>query len=197
MRLSRMAVALLVAAALLPLATLGCRTPQGDTKAEKRASVRQMRDQTIRDLKAEQPAASGLLDKSVGYAAFTSIGTNLGFVSTARGYGVLRDKRSGGDTYMEMLSLGGGLGVGVKDFRVIFIFTDAEAMDRFVEQGLDFGGQAEAAAQTAEDEGIDLGAAENVEGVAAKVHVFQMTEAGLALQATLQGTQFKVDEELN
>jgi len=157
-----------------------------------------MRDQTLADLYREQPAANGMASKAVGYAVFTSIGTNFGLVSSARGYGLLRDNSTGKDTYMKMMSLGGGVGAGIKDFRVIFFFFNKDTMTRFVEQGIDFGGQADAAAQTAEEEGIDMNATQNLEGAASSnVVVFQMTEAGIVGQATLQGTKYSVDEELN
>jgi lipid-binding SYLF domain-containing protein len=157
-----------------------------------------MRDTTLADLYKERPDAKGAATTAVGYAVFSSIGTNLGLLSTARGYGIHRDNGTGKETYMKMMSLGGGVGVGVKDFRVIFFFFDKDAMNRFVEQGIDFKGQADAAAQTAEEDGIDMNATQNLEGaVTAKVAVFQMTEAGLVGQATLQGTKYSVDEELN
>lgn len=193
--LNRSLVCLLV---LLSVSFVSCRTPEGETVAEKRASVRKMRDTTLADLYKERPDAKGAATTAVGYAVFSSIGTNLGLLSTARGYGIHHDNGTGKETYMKMMSLGGGVGVGVKDFRVIFFFFDKDAMNRFVEQGIDFKGQADAAAQTAEEDGIDMNATQNLEGaVTAKVAVFQMTEAGLVGQATLQGTKYSVDEELN
>ena len=122
---------------------------------------------------------------------------NLGLLSTGRGYGLLHENGSGKETYMKMMSLGGGVGLGVKDYRIIFFFFDKGAMEQFRDVGIDFGGQADAAAQTAEEDGIDMNATQNLDGAVARVAVFQMTEAGLAAQATLQGTKYSVDEELN
>ncbi len=182
---------------LLTGVAVGCRTPQGDTPAQKRASVRSMRNTALADLYKDKPQARGLVDRSVGYAVFSSIGTNFGVVSTARGFGILKDKRSGKDTYMEMLSLGGGFGAGVKDVRLFFIFLDPGALDRFLEQGLDFGGQVEGIAQQEDEEGIDFSATQTLESTQAKVVVLQLTEQGLSGQATLQGTRYTKDEELN
>ena len=95
------------------------------------------------------------------------------------------------------LSLGGGFGVGIKDTRTFFIFLDRAAMEKFTEVGIEFGGQAEGVATTAEEEGIDINATQNLESVQANVVVLQITEAGIAAQATLQGTRFEVDPELN
>ena len=70
---------------------------------------------------------------SVGYAVFSSGGVNLLFVSAAYGSGVARDKKTGKDIYMEMASGGVGLGLGVKDYRLGFVFSDRKAFDRFLE----------------------------------------------------------------
>jgi lipid-binding SYLF domain-containing protein len=184
---------------ILALAPMGCRTPEGDTRGEKRASVQKMRTEAMADLYKDLPATQGLVDRSVGYAVFSSIGTNLGLISSARGYGILKNRKTGQDTYMKMMSLGGGFGAGVRDFRAYFVFMDEGAMNSFVEQGLEFGGQANAIA----DEGgeaeaaIDMSAAQNLDSVQSKVMVFQITEAGIVGQATLQGTRYTVDEEIN
>lgn len=192
---SRLLVLALVT--LFAAAPFGCRTPEGDTREEKRASVRQMRTEAMADLYKELPATKGLVDRSLGYAVFSSIGTNLGVISSARGYGILRNRSTGKDTYMDMMSLGGGFGAGVRDYRAFFVFLDQGAMDRFVEQGLEFAGQANAIATSDDEEGIDMGAAQNLESIQAKVMVFQLTEAGIVGQATLQGTRYQIDEELN
>ena len=115
------AVALIAA---LGLSAVACRTPEGDTPDQQRSSVRKMRSAALGDLYAEQPATKALIDRSVGYAVFSTIGTNFGLVSTARGYGVLRDKSSSRATFMKMFSLGGGVGLGIKDVRILFVFLD-------------------------------------------------------------------------
>jgi len=183
MRTRSKSILILFLAAILAAMPLGCRTPAGETPAQKRASVNKMRS----------------ADRSVGYAVFSSIGSHLLLLSTARGYGVLKDKSSGADTYMEMMSIGGGIGLGLKDYRVFMVFFDRDAMKRFKEDGIDFGGQGTATATTGEEheEGIDLNAAQNVDSIQADMAVFQITEAGLSLNATLQGTKFSLSEELN
>jgi lipid-binding SYLF domain-containing protein len=194
-RSAHMILAVIVAAAaIVPLA---CKAPEGDTRNEQRQSVRQMRDEALADLYRERADAKGASSEAVGYAVFSSLGTNIGLLSTARGYGILHDNRNGKETYMKMMSLGGGVGIGVKDYRIVFFFYDADAMDQFREVGVDFSGQADAAVQQEDEKGIDLNAAQNLHGTVAKVAVFQMTEKGLAAQATLQGTKYSVDDDLN
>ena len=94
---------------------------------------------------------------------------------------------------MRMFSAGGGLGLGVKDFALIFIFHTQAAMDQFREEGWDFSGQADATAES-DDKG---GGAEVAATVMPGTSIYQLTDAGLALQATLKGTKFWKDDDLN
>ena len=104
-----------------------------------------------------------------------------------------RNSLTGKDTYMKMFSAGGGIGMGVKDFIIVFVFHTEDAMDKFQQSGWDFSGQADANAQTStQGEG-----AETAGSVMPGTSIYQLTKSGLALQATLQGTKFWVDKDLN
>ena len=101
------------------------------------------------------------------------------------------------DIYMKMFSAGGGLGMGVKTFKAIFVFHTSEALDNFVDSGWDFSGQADAAATAGEGTEEDFGAVDEAMTMTQGVTVYQLTDQGLALQATLQGTKYWKDDELN
>jgi lipid-binding SYLF domain-containing protein len=120
-------------------------------------------------------------------------GVNLFLLSTASGWGIVRDQKTGRDTYMKMYSAGLGPGLGVKDFHGVFVFTSESALEQFVEDGRDASAQADAAAK-AEDKGDAWAGAVNV---APGIRLYQITQTGLALQATIQGTKFWKDDELN
>jgi len=181
-------------AVLLAIVFLGgCRSPQGGTVSEKRAAVQKMRTDTLESLYKIQPAAVDRLKAAAGYAVFSNIGTNVLLLSTGSGYGIARDNKSGVETYMKMRSLGVGLGVGVKDFRGVFMFSDQAVLSNFIEKGWEAGAQADAAAKTSE-KGAATGSAISV---APGVSLYQITEKGLALQATIQGTKYSKDDELN
>ena len=79
-----------------------------------------------------------------------------------------------------------------KDFRGIFVFHNAETMNRFIEEGWAFGGQADAAAK-ASDKGGAVGGEITVDNIT----IYQLTETGLALQATIKGTKYLKDDSLN
>ena len=44
------------------------------------------------------------------------------------------------ETFMKMGSAGVGLGLGVKDFRAVFVFSEASKLEEFVDKGWDFSG---------------------------------------------------------
>ncbi len=98
-----------------------------------------------------------------------------------------------GDIYMNMASAGLGIGLGIKDFRGVFVFHDREALDNFIEKGWDFSGQADAAVKSGKKGDEASGSATVIPGVT----VYQLTENGIALQATLQGTKYWKSKRLN
>jgi len=161
--------------------------------AEERKDLQEARKAALTKLYAEKPHAKKEVASAKGYAVFSSIGVNLFLVSTENGGGILRDNSTGKDTYMRMFSAGGGIGMGVKDFSVIFIFHTDKALREFQSEGWDFSGKADV---RAEAEGQGTGA-EAALTVIPGTTIYQLTEAGLALQATLQGTKFWADEDLN
>jgi lipid-binding SYLF domain-containing protein len=94
---------------------------------------------------------------------------------------------------MKMASVGAGLGVGVKDYRVIFVFQNDKAFSTFLSSGWSGSGQTDAAAKAGDKGGALSGAAE----VSPGVWVYQITKNGIALQLTLQGTKYYKDDDLN
>lgn len=168
-------------------------TPAFAGAAEDRADIYDMRNRTLQRLYKEEPGARTDIAQAEGYAVFSSGGVNLVLLSAAYGSGVVHDNKTGKDTFMQMASGGLGIGLGIKDYRLVFVFRTRKALDRFVEYGWDFSGQADVAAKTGPKGGELSEAAAAMPGV----KVYQLTESGLALQATLQGTKYWRDKSLN
>ena len=164
-----------------------------DSPSERRAEIDKATSEVLADLYREVPGSKSYIDRAAGYAVFSSLGINVFVVSTASGKGKAHYRSSGKDVYMKMYSAGGGVGMGVKDFRLVFAFENEAALNTFVEEGWTAGAQADAAA-THDDEGD---AAALAIDVSPGVKLFQLTESGLALQATIQGTKYWKDDELN
>lgn len=172
---------------------VSCATPKGITKQEQRDYILQMGNETLAKLYAQKPETKGMIKKAAGYGVFSNIGTHIFVLASGNGYGVVVDNSTGRKTYMKMRSVGIGLGMGVKDFRAIFIFKNKKAIDEFVEKGWEFGGQADAAAKSG-DKG---GAAGGEAYIETDILIYQLTEAGVALQATIAGTKYWKDKDLN
>lgn len=200
--------------------------PRGDTPEEKRQVVLQQRDEMLAELYKTKPELKDRVAKAAGYATFKQTDVNLFLLASGRGYGVVKDNKTSKDTFMCVASLGGGVGMGVKDLRVVFVFNDAKVMQQFIEQGWQFGGKGDASAKY-KDTGLsaeqnvkanvdfkdgtvaagsstdirggtgksDQGAAN--EAVGGAMEIYQFTQSGLSLQATVQGTKYWKDSKLN
>jgi len=150
-------------------------------------------NQTMQLLYKYAPEARQMVLRSYGYATFSNVGVNLVLFSAEGGKGMAHNNRTGINTYMNMASGGIGLGLGVKDFRAVFLFENKRAYDTFVNSGWEANAQADAAAKY-EESGGSLNAAITV---APGVRLYKLTQNGLALQATIQGTKYWKDTELN
>lgn len=169
-----------------------CSTTQGKSPQEKRQAALNMKSQVLADLYKLRPEARAQIAASPGYAVFSNANVNVIFASFGGGYGVVENKRLKKSVFMKMGEAGLGLGLGVKDFRAVFIFKTQQSLESFIDNGWEFGGHVDAAAKAG-----DKGAAVGGEAVLDGVTIYQITESGLALQATLKGTKFWKDKELN
>ena len=193
-RLALAAAAIALTAVMLPTGA-GLFGAKGDSNEEKRVAVRKDRDEILAKLYAQKPEAKEKIQKAVGYGTFNNKNMNLFLLSTGTGYGMVTDK-SGKETFMAMGSLGGGVGVGAKDLSVVFIFKDANGMNKFIESGWQFGGEADATAK-AGDKGGEAGKAAGADTAGKVFEIYQMTDTGAALQATVAGTKYWKDKKLN
>lgn len=158
---------------------------------EKRAKIRETRDQTLAELFAARPGVKDSLKRAAGYAVFSNVSVSFGLTGGG-GSGIVVDEH-GKETFMKMGMGGIGLAVGVKDFRVVIIFYNKEKLHDFIDKGWDFSGQADASAKSDEKGGSASGATNIGDGV----ELYQFTKNGLALEATLNGTKYWKDKDLN
>lgn len=185
----------LINRALLILAVLtltACASSGSGSKSDKQAEILNMKNAVLTQLFKEKPDTKNQINSAPGYAVFSNANINLIFMAAGTGYGVVKDMGTGQHTYMNMAEGGIGLGLGVKDYRIVMVFHTKQAMNNFIDSGWTFGGNADAAAKAGKKGG-------SVEGEAyyGDVTVYTFTESGLALQATVKGTKFWKDGELN
>jgi len=160
---------------------------------EKREKIRQMSAETLAKLYELQPSAKTAINKSAGYAVFSNFGLKILVLGSGKGEGIAVNKKTGKGTFMKMLEVQGGLGFGVKKFRVVFVFENERVLNEFINSGWEFGGQTTVAAKLDEEGGAFTGAAI----VSPGVRIYQITEDGLALELTVKGTKYMKNDKLN
>ena len=178
---------------LVSIVVAGCGPKKSLTLEERRQVVLDMEQDSLAKLYAESPEAKDKVANGAGYGVFTNANVNIIFVAAGGGYGVVVDNATDQRTYMKMAEGGVGLGLGAKDYRQVMIYKTKTAMDKFIESGWGVGANADAAAKTSGG-----GAEASGEGdISGDIEIYSMTEAGLALQATVKGTKYWKDDSLN
>ncbi len=158
-----------------------------------RHQVREMAQDALASLYEIQPGARRAIERSAGYAVFSTFGVKLFFAGGTTGKGMVVNKRTGRQTFMQMAQVQGGLGFGVNKNRLIFVFANEQALSSFINQGWEFGAQANVSAMAGGQGGMFTGAA----AVAPGVYLYQLTDTGLSATLTVSGTKFFKDGDLN
>ena len=109
------------------------------------------------------------------------------------GKGIAVNNKTKALTYMKMAEIQAGIGLGVKKFQIVWVFETDKALSDFVNSGWEFGAQATAAAKSADKGSAYQGAV----SVSPGVWLYQLTDAGLALELTAKGTKYYKDTDLN
>ncbi len=168
-------------------------TAPAASKEEERAEVRKISNETLDKLYAAQPAARAAVKKSAGYAVFSAFGTKIFVAGGGAGEGIAVNSKTRAITYMKMVEVQAGLGIGVKKFRLVWVFEKKADLDAFIDSGWELGAQATAAAKAADKGDAFAGAMSVKPGV----WLYQITDDGLALELTAKGTRYYKDDDLN
>jgi len=83
--------------------------------------------------------------------------------------------------------------MGIKKFKAVFVFQRKEALEAFIKSGWEATAQTTMAAIDG-DKGLAL---QGAISVSPGVWVYQITDQGLVLDATLKGTKYYKNDELN
>lgn len=167
-----------------------------DDKAKiqkERAEVRKMRDQALATIYKHKPELKAKVAAAPGYAVFTDYGITIFFVGGAGGRGIAVNNHTKKETFMNMGQASAGLGLGVKDVRLLFIFKTQKAFDYVVEKGWEFGGGGTAAAAVS-DKGASTAAGADF---GEQVEKYGIAKNGLMFETTLTGTKYWKSSDLN
>lgn len=118
---------------------------------------------------------------------FSNFGMKILLAGGGSGKGIAVDNKSKQGTFMKMIEVQAGFGMGIKKFRLIFVFDNKSDLDRFINSGWELGGQASG-------EGAALAGAMSV---SPGVWLYQLTDDGPALELTAKGTKYYKDANLN
>jgi lipid-binding SYLF domain-containing protein len=179
------------------LITLLCTFAAGGTfaasKDQMRADVRKSAEQTLERLYKVAPAARQNVEGAAGYAVFNNFGMKIFFAGGGTGSGVAVNNKTHKEVFMKMIEVQAGLGIGIKKFRLVWVFETQQALDNFIDSGWEFGAQSTAAAKA----GSTGAAASGAISVSPGVWIYQLTDDGLALEFTAKGTKYYRDDTLN
>ena len=164
-----------------------------DKKEKQQKEIRKMAKDTLESLYKADPKAKAAVEGAAGYAVFSNFGVKILLAGSGKGQGIAVNKKSKKETFMKMIEVQAGLGMGVKKFRVIFVFDNEKVLNRFVNSGWEFGGQATAAAKNGDKGGAIAGAASVSDGV----WMYQLTDKGLAAEISAKSTKYYKDDDLN
>jgi lipid-binding SYLF domain-containing protein len=164
-----------------------------DDKAQKQAEIRKMVNETLGRLYKLQPTSKTAIEKAAGYAVFSNFGMKIFVAGSGSGKGIAVNKATKKETFMKMIEIQAGLGIGVKKFRLVWVFQTEEALNGFVNSGWELGSQATAAAKYDEKGGAMAGAV----AISKDVWLYQLTDKGLAAELTAKGTKYYKDSDLN
>ena len=160
---------------------------------ERKTELREKTVATLDKLYERQPSARNAIEQAAGYAVFNNTGYKLGLFGSSHGRGMAINNGSGQEVFMRMQEYQAGLGLGVKEYAVIFVFASDSAWQTFVDKGWSFGAQATAAA----NDGSNGGSLEGAVQVADDVWVYQMTTKGLAVELAMKGTNYYRDKDFD
>lgn len=158
-----------------------------------RVDIRNTSRETLLLLYAAQPSARAVIKNAIGYATFSNFGMKIFIAGGGKGKGVAVNNKTRKEIFMKMLEVQAGFGLGVKSFRLIWVFDTQKAFDQFVNSGWELEAQATAAAQM-DDYG---GARQGALAISPGVWLYQLTDNGLALELTAKGTKYFRDDDLN
>jgi len=164
-----------------------------DSVAQQRAKIRQGAANTLKTLYSIQPSAKGAVENAYGHAVFSTFGMKIMFAGGGSGRGLAASREPKREIFMKMAQVQAGLGIGIKETQLVFVFLTPEAFNKFVTSGWEATSQGSVAA-------TDGGRGMSMDGsvaVSPGVWLYQITGRGLAAQLTISGTKYYRDDELN
>lgn len=166
--------------AVAAMAMIGCESESGSYNSTA-PSVQQRSQLALQEMQSKDAHLQDMMNNCVGYVIFPEVGKGALGVGGAGGSGVLyRNGQPVGTVTMSQLSLGPQ--VGGETYSELIVFQNEKALNRLMNDSLEFGAQASASV-------VKAGAAAGTQfdhGVA----VFILPKGGLMAGASISGQKF-------
>lgn len=176
------------------LLLLGAASVFAASLDEQREEIREKNAQVLESLYEEIPSAQSAVENNRGYAILHNTGVKVLLFGSAHGRGLAVNNETGEEVFLRMQEGQAGLGIGVKEYALIFVFETPEAWEGFVRSS---GWKASGSATAAANDGVNGGSLEGAALAADGVWVYQLTTKGLALELSIKGTRIYPDKKLN
>ena len=193
-------ITLLVSALVLCLTMSAAFAADADKAAKEQAKIEkekmeidELSTKALTRLYAKIPLAERVITKSYAYATLSNTGVKIGILGDAHGRGLAVNNATGEKVYMRMNETGIGIGLGVKEYDLIFVIGTEEAWKSFISGNIKFASSAEASAK----DGVNGDGIEGASVAAKGIWVYQMTKKGLTVDASIKGTKIYPYKKLN
>jgi len=137
--------------------------------------------------------AKRVIKKAYGYATFSNRSVMLALAGIEMGDGLAHNNKTGQNTYMGVVSIGLGAGLGLKNFSEILVFQNKDAFDAFVNNGWEINLTAEASGKLNKDGKSVNSSVSLIPGI----KLYKLTDKGLSIGLSMQTTKYFRDEKLN
>ena len=160
---------------------------------KQQTEINELSTKALDNLYQKVPAAKRIIRDCYAYATLSNTGMKLGLFGDAHGRGLAVNNATGEKVYMRMNEMGIGIGLGVKEYDLIFVISTETAWHSFISGDIKFASSAEASAR----DGVTGDSVEGASIAGNGIWVYQMTKKGLALDASIKGTKIYPDKKLN
>jgi lipid-binding SYLF domain-containing protein len=164
-----------------------------EQKAQERNHILKKAEDTLAQLYKSKPEAKKAIESAYGYAVFSNTGYNIILYVGGKGAGVAFKNSDKKPVFMTMLNAGTGPGVGYVDYRQVLVFSSETLFDQFITVGLNTSASENVTIKVGKADVDQSGAIALVPGV----HLYQINEKGIDIQANWGGMKYFKDSGLN
>ena len=140
-------------------------TPSESKGIQARHQVRELAQDALASLYEFTDSSRRAIERSAGYVVFSRVGVKLFVAGGNTGKGKVINRRTDRQTFVKIRQVQGGLGFGINQNSLIFVFTNEQALRNFIDESWEFGVQTSLSAMASGQGAMFSGAAAVSQGV--------------------------------